>query len=126
MAYDEGLADRVRGVIAVRPEVTERRMFGSLAWLVQGNLAVAVTGEELLVRVAPGDAERVLAEPHVRTFDMGGRTMRGFVVVGAEGIAADEDLAHWVDEGADVAMALPPKAAKAGAGGQASGRNASG
>ena len=105
MAYDEGVAERVREVVGVRPGVTERKMFGGIGWMIGGNMAVGVLGDELLVRLAPDEAERALAETNVRAFDMTGRPMKGFVVV-----PADDDLPQWVDAGADHAASLPPKA----------------
>ena len=105
VAYDEGVAERVREVIGVRSGVTERKMFGGIAWMIGGNMAVGVLGDELIVRLEPGDAERALAEPDARPFDATGRPMKGFVVV-----AAGDDLARWVDDGADYAASLPPKA----------------
>ena len=110
MTYDEALADRVREVVAARSGVTERKMFGALAWMVGGNMACGVLGDELLVRLDREEAERALAEPHARAFESGaGRRMTGFVVVGAAGIEDDEALATWVDAGADHAASLPPK-----------------
>jgi hypothetical protein len=109
MAYDEGLADRVRAVLSIRPELTERKMFGGIAFMLSGNMAVGVTGDELIIRVAPEDYERALAEPGARQFDFTGKPMRGFVCVGGEAIAADDDFAGWVDSGADRAASLPPK-----------------
>jgi TfoX/Sxy family transcriptional regulator of competence genes len=111
MAYDHALAERIRPIIGVRSNVREQNMFGGLAFMVGDHMAICVTEEELLVRIDREDADRVLAEPHVRAFEMGDRTMRGFVLVDAEGIADDADLAQWVDAGADLASSLPPKAA---------------
>ena len=109
MAYDETLADRVRDVVGARSGVTERKMFGALAWMVGGNMACGVLREELLVRLGREGAERAIAEPHVRQFaSADGRQMTGFVVVDPAGIADDEDLAGWVDAGADHAASLPP------------------
>ena len=110
MAYDEALADRVREIVAPRPGVTERKMFGALAWMVGGNMACGVLGDELLVRLGREEAERAFAEPHARPFESAaGRRMTGFVVVAAAGIENDEALASWVDAGADHAASLPPK-----------------
>jgi hypothetical protein len=109
MAYDETLAERVREVISLRADVTEKKMFGGIAWMVAGNMAVGVLGDELMVRVSREEYERALAEPHVRQMDFTGKPMRGFVVVGVDGIAAEEDLAGWVDAGADYAGSLPAK-----------------
>ena len=110
MAYDEALADRVRDVIAIRSGMTEKKMFSALAWFVGGNMACGVLNDELLVRLDREEAERATAEPHVRPFEPAkGRRMGGFVVVAPEGIADDEQLARWVDCGADHAASLPPK-----------------
>lgn len=110
MAYDEALADRVRDIVGVRPGVTERKMFGALAWMVGGNMACGVRHDELLVRLGREGAERALAEPHVRQFaSADGRSMTGFVVVAPEGVADDGALAGWVDAGAEHAATLPPK-----------------
>ncbi|HEV3001828.1 MAG TPA: TfoX/Sxy family protein [Solirubrobacteraceae bacterium] len=110
MAYDEALAERVRGLIGARSGVTEKRMFGALAWMVGGNMACGVRHDELLVRLGPEGAEHAMAEPHVRQFaSADGRSMTGFVVVDPEGVADDDALAGWVDAGADYAASLPPK-----------------
>ena len=110
MAYDEALAERVREVIGIRAGVVERRMFSALAWFVDGNMACAVLDEDLLVRLEREEAERALAEPHVGPFEPGkGRKMGGFVRVSPAGLEADEQLARWVDAGADHAASLPPK-----------------
>jgi TfoX/Sxy family transcriptional regulator of competence genes len=109
MAYDETLAERAREVISVRGEVREQKMFGGIAWMVAGNMACGVLGDELIVRLAPEDAERALAEPHTREFDFTGRPMRNIVMVAPEATVDDADLAGWVDAGADFASSLPPK-----------------
>ena len=111
MAYDEQLAERVREVVSARPGVTERKMFGGLGWMVGGNMACGVmsTGG-LLVRIDPDDVADACREPHVHEFGRpGARPMRGFVIVEPEALAADGDLARWVDTGADRAASLPPK-----------------
>jgi TfoX/Sxy family transcriptional regulator of competence genes len=109
MAFDEALADRVRDVLAPRAELSERKMFGGIAFMLAGNMAVGVVGEDLMVRLDPEDAERALAEPHTRPMDFTGRPMKNMVYVDAEGTASDEDLAAWVEAGADYASSLPPK-----------------
>jgi TfoX N-terminal domain len=108
VAYDEQLADRVRAQLAMRAGLTERKMFGGLAFMVGGNMACGVLGDELIVRVAREDYDRALAEPAVRQFDFTGRPMRGFVCVSAAEMA-DQELAGWVDAGADYAGSLPAK-----------------
>ena len=109
MAYDEQLAERARDVLALREGVSERQMFGGIAFMVAGNMACGVLDEDLIVRVGPDDYERALAGKHTREFDFTGRPSKGIVVVSAEGVASDEALAEWVDAGAGFAGSLPPK-----------------
>lgn len=110
MAYDEALAARVAALLAGRDGVTERRMFGGIAWMLHGNMACGVIGDELIVRLGPADAERSLAEPHTRPFEMvRGRPSRSTITVAPAGLEADGDLASWVDAGAGHAASLPPK-----------------
>ncbi|HEY5110230.1 MAG TPA: TfoX/Sxy family protein [Acidimicrobiales bacterium] len=109
MAYDEGLAERVRDLFGGAPDVVEKKMFGGVAFLVAGNMACGIIGDDLLVRVARDDYDAALALPHARQMDMTGRPMRGFVVVDAEGLAEDGDLEEWVDRGVDFVQTLPPK-----------------
>lgn len=109
MAYDEGLAERVRELLAPREALVERKMFGGVAWMLAGNMACGVIGEELVVRLGAEDGEAALAEPHTREFDFTGRPMKGTVFVAADGLATDEQLAGWVDAGAEYALSLPPK-----------------
>jgi TfoX N-terminal domain len=109
MAYDEQLAERVRDLLSVRESFSERKMFGGIGFMLGGNMACGVSGDELMVRLDPGEAEKALAEEHVRVFDMTGRPMKGWILVGPEATAADDDLAGWVDAGGDFAASLPPK-----------------
>lgn len=110
MALDEEFADRVRDALSMRESLTERKMFGGIAFMVGGNMACGVTSSgELMVRVGKEDNEAALAEKHVREFDMTGKKMGGWLVVAREGVEADEDLAGWVDAGADYAASLPAK-----------------
>lgn len=109
MAFDEALADRVRGALAARPEVSERKMFGGIAFMLAGNMAVGVIGEDLMVRLDPADAERALSEPHTRPMDFTGKPARNMVYVGPDGTASDEDLGGWVEAGAGFAASLPSK-----------------
>lgn len=109
MAYDEGLAQRIREALADDEGLSERRMFGGIAFMLHGNMAVGISGDELMVRVGPEAYDEALAQPHARVFDMTGRVMRGWVVVAAEGIADDGALGDWVRRGADYARSLPPK-----------------
>lgn len=84
-------------------------MFGGIAFMLAGNMAVGVVGDDLMVRLGPEDAEKALAERHTRPMDFTGKPMRNMVYVDAEGTASDEDLAAWVEAGADFASSLPPK-----------------
>ena len=111
MAYDEELADRIRAALAPQDRVTEKAMFGGLAFLVAGNMAVGITNTaELMVRLGPEQADAALDEPHARPFDMSGRPMRNWIVVGRDGFATDAQLGAWVDRGVAFARSLPPKA----------------
>ena len=109
MAYDEDLADRVREQLASEPALMEKAMFGGLAFLVEGNMAVGLSGDELMVRVGPDVSDDALARPHTRPFDMTGRPMKGWILVAAEGVAEKRDLSAWVARGVDFARSLPAK-----------------
>jgi TfoX/Sxy family transcriptional regulator of competence genes len=112
MAYDETLAERVRDVLAAHSEVTEREMFGGIAFMLAGNMAVGIVGEDLMVRLDPEDAAKALAEPHARPMDFTGKPAKNMVFVDGEGTASDADLATWVEAGAAHALSLPPKPTK--------------
>jgi hypothetical protein len=109
MAYDEGLATRVRDVLGDRPGLVEKKMFGGLAFLLNGNMACGVRGDDLMVRMDPEASDVALAEPGARPFDMTGRPMQGWLLVGADAHAEDDDLRRWVGRGLDYAGSLPPK-----------------
>jgi TfoX/Sxy family transcriptional regulator of competence genes len=109
MAYDEGLAARLRDLLDAEPGLTEKKMFGGLAMLLNGNMAVGVSGDSLLVRTEPAQHEQLLAEPGARVFDMTGRPMKGWLVIDPAGCAEDDDLHRWVDRGVAYARGLPPK-----------------
>ena len=109
MAFDAELADRIRRHIGPRPDLVERQMFGGIAFLVGGNMAVGVSGDDLMVRVGKDAHDEAMSRPGARMFDMSGRPMRGWIVVAAEGFATDEDLRAWVDEGVSYAASLPPR-----------------
>ena len=108
MAYDEELADRIREVIASEPDVREKRMFGGLAFLIAGNMAVAASGAGgLMVRVAPDDTEALMDRPHAGPFEMRGRPVDGWLRVAAEGVQTRASLEPWVKLGVDYARSLP-------------------
>jgi len=109
MAFDEALAERVSGVLGDAPDVVARRMFGGIAFMVAGNMACGVMGEDLLVRVGKADQAACLALPSVRPMELSGRVMGGFVVVDAAALDEDETLADWVERGSTFAAGLPPK-----------------
>src|SRR5262245_24010465 len=109
MAYDEGLAERIRGVLRDEPAVSERRMFGGLAFLVRGNMCVGIVGDDLMVRVGPEAHEQLVRAPHAREMDFTGRPMKGFIYVAADGYESDADLESWVQRGMAYVSALPRK-----------------
>ena len=109
MAFDETLADRIRDILASRPELSERKMFGGIAFMLGGHMVVGVIGEDLMVRLDPADAEKALGEPHTRPMDFTGKPAKNMVYVDGEGTASDADLAAWVEAGADYASSLPSK-----------------
>jgi TfoX/Sxy family transcriptional regulator of competence genes len=109
MAYDEGLATRVREELGDQPGLTEKQMFGGLAFLLNGNMTCGVRGDDLIVRVAADTADAALEEPGARPFDLTGRPMKGWLQVAADGHAEDDDLRRWVGRGLAYASSLPPK-----------------
>jgi hypothetical protein len=109
MAYDEGLATRVRDEIGDLAGLTEKKMFGGLAFLLNGNMACGVHSDELIVRVDPAETDAALAEPGAHVFDMTGRPMKGWLLVAKDGIAEDVDLRRWIARGVTYAGGLPPK-----------------
>ena len=109
MAYDEKLADRIRAQLADQADLTEKKMFGGIGFMVRGNLACGVIGAEMCVRVGPQAHSQALAQPGARPFDFSGRPMEGWIYVGEGGFEAKKDLRAWVRRGLDFALSLPPK-----------------
>jgi TfoX N-terminal domain len=110
MAFDEDLADRVRSLLVRERGLTEKRMFGGLAFLVNGNMAVSASGQGgLLVRVEPDETDRLASRAHVRPFEMRGRPMDGWLRVEVEGVRTKRQLETWVARGVAYARSLPPK-----------------
>jgi TfoX/Sxy family transcriptional regulator of competence genes len=109
MAFSEALAERVRKALGRKSGLAEKKMFGGLAFLVQGNMSVGVLGDELAVRVDPAETEPLLKQPGARRFDMTGRPMKGWLVVGSAGTKDDASLAQWVRRGVQYASSLPKK-----------------
>lgn len=107
MAYDEELAERIRAALAERDDVTERKMFGGIAFMVADAMAVGVVHHDLMVRVGPDIHDEALARPFVRPMDFSGRPMRGFIYVAPAGLGEDEALARWVAAGVTYAESQP-------------------
>lgn len=110
MSFDPELADRVRELVATEPGVTERRMFGGLAFLINGHMSVTVSREGgLLVRLSPADADALVDDEHVRPMVMRGRELNGWLTVTPTSVADDADLRRWVTRCVEFARTLPPK-----------------
>ena len=110
MAYDRDLANRIREELAGEEGVIEKAMFGGLAFLVNGNMAVSASGQGgLLLRINPDDSDDVLARPHTSLMEMRGREMPGWIRVAPEGVETKPELAKWVRQGVAFARTLPPK-----------------
>jgi hypothetical protein len=110
MAFDEKLATRIRSLLEDRDGLQEKKMFGGIAFLLNGNMACGVNGTDMIVRIAPEETDDALAEPGVRMFDLsGGRPMKGWIMVAAEATTKAKDLRRWVDRGTAYAGSLPPK-----------------
>ncbi len=111
MAYDEDLANRIRELIAAEDGVSEKKMFGGLAFLIAGNMSVSASGQGgILLRCDPAETEALLRKPHATRFEMRGRAMDGWLRVGPEGVRTKRQLAPWVARGVAYARSLPPKA----------------
>lgn len=109
MAFDEGLAQRIRELVEEYPGFSEKRMFGGIGFMLRGNMACGVNKDDLIVRVGPERYDGALAQPNARPFDLTGRPMKGWVTVAPGGYESDRDLASWVQQGVDFALSLPPK-----------------
>jgi hypothetical protein len=109
MAFDVELAHRVKAELGQVRGLVEKKMFGGLAFLINGNMSVGVWGKELIVRIPPEETDSALKEPGVRIFDITGKPMKGWVLVGGRGIDKSASLARWVARGAAYASALPKK-----------------
>ena len=109
MAYDEALGGRIRAILLDQPGLVEKKMFGGVGFMVQGNMACGVHKDMLVVRVGPDAYEEKMKYPYTRPFDMTGRAMKGWVMVEPGGFESDTDLKEWVQSGLDFALTLPPK-----------------
>ncbi|HEU5213359.1 MAG TPA: TfoX/Sxy family protein [Gaiellaceae bacterium] len=110
MAYDEELAERIRALVAGEPSVTEKKMFGGLGFMIDGNMAVAASGQGgALVRCDPEEGDELVATTAAEPMEMRGRSMAGWLRVASEDLRSDGELARWVGIGTAYARSLPPK-----------------
>jgi TfoX/Sxy family transcriptional regulator of competence genes len=109
MAFDQGLAQRIREQLAATGGLTEKQMFGGLALLVDGNMCVGVIGEELIARVGLDATDAALGRPGSRLFDFSGRPMKGWITVDPAALEDDDALAAWIDDALGFVRTLPPK-----------------
>ena len=112
MAFDEGLAERIRELVADRPGVSEKKMFGGLAFMIDDKMFCGVSKDELLARVGPDGHAAAMAKPGVRPMDFTGKPMVGYVFVAPSAVASDRALASWVEKSFQHAKALPAKKPK--------------
>lgn len=110
MAYDEDLANRIRELTAAEPGLTEKRMFGGLAFLINGNMSVSASGRGgLMLRCDPAETDDLRCKPHAGPLEMRGRVMDGWLRVDPDGLRTKDQLRRWVDRGVAYARSLPPK-----------------
>lgn len=109
MAYDEGVAQRLRDAYQHIPDVVEKKMFGGIAFMVEGHMSCGVVNDTLMVRVGPDQYESALKRPHAREMDFTGKPLKGFIYVAPEGFEDDPDLDGWVALSLDFVRSLPPK-----------------
>lgn len=109
MAFSESLAARIRDALARKKNVEEKKMFGGIGFLLNGNMLVGVWKDSLIVRLGPEDGDEALLEPHVREFDITGRAMRGWVLVDPEGIEGDDRMSDWIQRAIEFVAKLPAK-----------------
>src|SRR5215467_11629308 len=109
MPFDQNLADRTRRILAERCDVTERKMFGGLSFMVNGHMCCGVIKQDLVVRLGPEKYSQALSNPGVREMDFTGRALKGFIYVGPEGYQSDKSLKKWINAGLDFILTLPPK-----------------
>lgn len=109
MAYDEGVAERLRDIFAGQPDITEKKMFGGIAFMHAGNMCCGIVNDVLMARVGPENYEKALGRQHAREMDFTGRSMKGFVYVDPTGIAKDRQLRQWIDLCMQFTSSLPAK-----------------
>lgn len=109
MAVNQELVRRIRANLGPLPGLVEKAMFGGVGFMLSGNMACGALGQDLVVRLTPAQAADALAQPDVRVFDMTGRPMKGWILVGPAGCASDDALAAWIAQGVTFAQSLPAK-----------------
>jgi TfoX/Sxy family transcriptional regulator of competence genes len=109
MAFSEALAQRIRQRLARRKNVEEKKMFGGVGFLLNGNMLVGVWKDSLIVRLGPDEGDEALKEPHVKEFDITGRPMKGWVLVEPEGVEDDDQLNGWIQRAVKFVRSLPVK-----------------
>ena len=109
MAYDEGLADRVRSLLGGRAGFSERKMFGGIAFMIHGHMCCGVVKSDLMVRMTPEEVVAGLRKPHARPMDFSGKPMKSMIYVGGEGVDGDDALEEWVSAALTFVLTLPPK-----------------
>ena len=109
MAYDPGLAARLESLLSGRPGYQQKKMFGGIGWMLNGNMCVAIYKDWLIARVGADAEKRILSTPHTKQFDITGKPMKGWVMIGLEGIDADEDLERYVQLAESFVKTLPRK-----------------
>ena len=112
MSYDEGLAERLRQSLQSRRDISERKMFGGLAFMARGHMFIGIQGDVLMARIGPEAYEEALSSAHVRVMDFTGKPMKGYVYVDPPGTESDADLSDWVRRCLHFAQSLPPKKLK--------------
>jgi TfoX/Sxy family transcriptional regulator of competence genes len=109
MAFDEGLAERIRDLLRSDQHITEKKMFGGLAFLLNGHMFVGIVGDTLMARVGPISYPEILRQQHIREMDFTGKPMKGYIYVEPAGFDSDSALEHWVGLCAEFVATLPPK-----------------
>lgn len=109
MAFDETLATRIRQSLARRKNIEDKRMFGGIGFLLNGNLLVGVSKDSLIVRIGPDEYQEAMLEPHVKAFDITGKPMKGWVLVEPHGVENDDQLKQWIERALKFVRKLPAK-----------------
>jgi TfoX/Sxy family transcriptional regulator of competence genes len=109
MAYDELLAVRIRAVLGPLPNLDEKKMFGGVCFLIDGNMVAGVYKDDLIVRIGLIGYQEALVRPHTKLFDITGKALKGWVMVEPEGCATESDLKAWIERGLEFSSTLPPK-----------------